>query len=64
MEETLLGIDIEVRFSQDENAHAPMIETLSGMETEVRLLQEENALSPIRAIPRGIEYFRSVFFMG
>ncbi len=43
MEVTLLGIVMEVRLVQPENALLPMLVTLLGMVMEVRLLQYPNA---------------------
>jgi hypothetical protein len=44
---TLLGIEIEARAEQYENALPPMVVTLSGMVIEVSKEQPENALPPM-----------------
>ena len=44
---TLLGIVIQVRPEQSENAYSQMIVTLSPMTTLVRFSQPENANSPM-----------------
>jgi len=45
---TLLGIVIEVRLVQPENAESLMFVTLLGMVIEVRLVQSENAETAIQ----------------
>ena len=55
IEVTLLGMLIEVRPLQPENARISPIEvTLLGMVIEVRLLQSQNALSPIEVTLLGM----------
>ena len=49
-----VGIVIEVRLSQNQNADFPMLFTLLGMVIEVRLLHLINALSPMLVTLLGI----------